>query len=124
MCILIRHTWTLKLFILFHVTTGADVTCSQYTFPPQPLVISACADLAQRISSGYSTGHNTPTMDSWMIPNGDSSRDKAKRNKILMVIGCVSLKFAIKCSLISASTYSIGKERIVKGILYVVRLSI
>lgn len=41
-----------------------------------------------------------------------------------MVIGCVSLKFAIKCSLISASTYSIGKERIVKGILYVVRLSI
>lgn len=85
-----------------HVYLDTTYLDSKYTFPPQPLVISACADLAQRISSGYSTGHNTPTMDSWMIPNGDSSRDKAKRNKILMVIG----------------TYSIGKERIVKAVAH------
>ncbi|KAG1850713.1 DRMBL-domain-containing protein [Suillus subluteus] len=76
-----------------HVYLDTTYLDPKYTFPPQPLVISACAELAKRIVSGEWTGapdangKRNSTMDAW------------PKDRMLVVVG----------------TYSIGKERIVKG---------
>ncbi|KAF5316406.1 hypothetical protein D9619_006309 [Psilocybe cf. subviscida] len=73
----------------------------KYTFPPQPLVISACAEVAKRAVCGQSCDDTKSTMMSWMSIAGSGSKGKAKeqsRIRTLVVVG----------------TYSIGKERIVK----------
>ncbi|KAM5536570.1 hypothetical protein V8D89_009665 [Ganoderma adspersum] len=84
----------------------------KYCFPPQPLVISACAELAKRLVLGRSAeegaaGDAKPrTMAGWFarVEKSDKGKEKEKANgpsnKILVVVG----------------TYSIGKERIVKAI--------
>ncbi|KAI1791850.1 DRMBL-domain-containing protein [Ganoderma leucocontextum] len=83
----------------------------KYCFPPQPLVISACAELAKRLVLGRSSddataGDGKPrTMTGWFtrVEKSDKGKEKEKANasdKILVVVG----------------TYSIGKERIVKAI--------
>jgi len=62
---------------------------TQYTFPPQPLVISACAELARRLISGQFVDGSTHTMDTWMTsPQVDTSgKRKAKSERMLFVVG-------------------------------------
>ncbi|TBU40981.1 DRMBL-domain-containing protein [Dichomitus squalens] len=84
----------------------------KYCFPPQPLVISACAELARRLVQGKSVedkagGEAKPrTVTGWFTRVEKSEKGKEKEKaiasseKILIVVG----------------TYSIGKERILKAI--------
>ncbi|KZP21085.1 DRMBL-domain-containing protein [Athelia psychrophila] len=85
-----------------HIYLDTTYLDPKYTFPPQPLVISACAELARRIVAKQSTsdgaGERKLTMDSFMTV--DKSPVRTKQDKTLIVVG----------------TYSIGKERIVKAI--------
>ncbi|KAF7308322.1 DNA cross-link repair protein PSO2/SNM1 [Mycena chlorophos] len=81
---------------LDHVYLDTTYLDPKYTFPPQPLVISACADLAKRIAAGIPPD---PKMDQW-ITSPAKGKQKASPERILMVVG----------------TYSVGKERIVKAI--------
>ncbi|KAF5355291.1 hypothetical protein D9758_006106 [Tetrapyrgos nigripes] len=86
-----------------HVYLDTTYLDPKYTFPPQPLVISACAELAKRIASGSSLDdQKSNSMSSWITtaPRESKGKEKAKSDKVLMVVG----------------TYSIGKERIVKAI--------
>ncbi|TFK51849.1 DRMBL-domain-containing protein [Heliocybe sulcata] len=78
-----------------HVYLDTTYLDPKYCFPPQPLVISACAELARRIVSGRSTS-------SQGADTKGQSHTIESSNKILIVIG----------------TYSIGKERIVKAIAH------
>ncbi|TFK39905.1 beta-lactamase-like protein [Crucibulum laeve] len=63
-----------------HVYLDTTYLDPKYTFPPQPLVISACAEVAKRLFG----------------------KQKDKEDSFLVIVG----------------TYSIGKERIVKGTNY------
>ncbi|KAF7308326.1 DNA cross-link repair protein PSO2/SNM1 [Mycena chlorophos] len=81
---------------LDHVYPDTTYLDPKYTFPPQPLVISACADLAKRIAAGIPPD---PKMDQW-ITSPAKGKQKASPERILMVVG----------------TYSVGKERIVKAV--------
>ncbi|KAJ8590139.1 DRMBL-domain-containing protein [Rhizopogon salebrosus TDB-379] len=91
-----------------HVYLDTTYLDPKYTFPPQPLVISACAELAKRIVNGELigppdvNGKRNSTMDAWVMPSerADDSRVKQSKERMLVVVG----------------TYSIGKERIVKAI--------
>ncbi|RPD53376.1 DRMBL-domain-containing protein [Lentinus tigrinus ALCF2SS1-7] len=93
-----------------HVYLDTTYLDPKYCFPPQPLVITACADLAKRLVQGKSmeealSGDVKPrTMAGWFTRVEKSDKDKEKTSavpeKILVVVG----------------TYSIGKERIVKAI--------
>ncbi|KAJ7183071.1 DNA repair metallo-beta-lactamase-domain-containing protein, partial [Mycena haematopus] len=65
-----------------HIYLDTTYLDPKYTFPPQPLVISACAELAKRIAAGKTHDPAAPKMNSWL------------------------------------TTYSVGKERIVKGTVY------
>lgn len=131
----------------------------QYCFPPQPLVIEACADLVRRTVLGvkaplhsgsdvktevgvgededvkpYLAGQTDANIDdrgrellaNWLV--NDDEQVKAEggeekptpRKRTLVVMGCVDcLDLVAQLSLIRIftfdSTYSIGKERIVKG---------
>ncbi len=70
---------------------------SQYCFPPQPLVISACAELAKRLVQGKSveeapSGDGKPrTMAGWFtrVEKSDNGKEKATAapEKILVVVG-------------------------------------
>ncbi|KAJ7091501.1 DNA cross-link repair protein pso2/snm1 [Mycena belliarum] len=81
----------------------------KYTFPPQPLVISACAELAKRIAAGKTHDGGAPKVDSWLTPAVDpKGKQKARPERILMVVG----------------TYSVGKERIVKAVAQAVNSKI
>ncbi|KZT07260.1 DRMBL-domain-containing protein [Laetiporus sulphureus 93-53] len=91
-----------------HVYLDTTYLDPKYCFPPQPQVISACAELAKRIVYGESlhdaddvakTKRNQ-TMDSWLIAPEKQGEQESKPGKVLVVVG----------------TYSIGKERIVKAI--------
>ncbi|KAJ7105479.1 DNA cross-link repair protein pso2/snm1 [Mycena crocata] len=84
-----------------HVYLDTTYLDPKYTFPPQPLVISACAELAKRIAAGK-THDSVPKMDSWItsVPGDSKGKQKAQPERILMVVG----------------TYSVGKERIVKAV--------
>lgn len=70
----------------------------KYTFPAQPLVVSACADLAAKIAGGDST-EAPSSIASWFGGVG-KGKGKAADKPTLFVVG----------------TYSIGKERIVKAV--------
>ncbi|KAJ7777463.1 DNA cross-link repair protein pso2/snm1 [Mycena metata] len=86
-----------------HVYLDTTYLDSKYTFPPQPLVISACAELAKHITEGRSLGGAAAKMDSWLATaaSGDAKgKQKVQSERILMVVG----------------TYSVGKERIVKAV--------
>ncbi|RDX51252.1 DRMBL-domain-containing protein [Lentinus brumalis] len=93
-----------------HVYLDTTYLDPKYCFPPQPLVISACAELAKRLVQGKSveeapSGDGKPrTMAGWFtrVEKSDNGKEKATAapEKILVVVG----------------TYSIGKERIVKAI--------
>ena len=56
----------------------------QYTFPPQPQVIDACAELARRIVNGLPTGTETTMIDGWV-----STKEKAasSSDRILVLVG-------------------------------------
>lgn len=84
----------------------------KYSFPPQPLVIDACAELARRIVNGESIAEcdkeegsgKITSMDGWVKhpvkkEEGEAGLHSSKKEETLVVVG----------------TYSIGKERIVKG---------
>ncbi|KAJ3798933.1 DNA cross-link repair protein pso2/snm1 [Lentinula aff. detonsa] len=91
-----------------HVYLDTTYLDPKYTFPPQPLVISACAELAKRIQHGepLSNSAQSGTMNAWVTTTKHNTdikgkqKEKTKSKNILMVVG----------------TYSIGKERIVKAI--------
>lgn len=59
-----------------HVYLDTTYLDPKHTFPPQPLVISACADLAKRISEGASIA-NKSGVEAWVIKN------RTKQSKIL-----------------------------------------
>ncbi|KAK7025050.1 DNA cross-link repair protein PSO2/SNM1 [Favolaschia claudopus] len=82
----------------------------KYTFPPQPLVISACAEFAKRMIDGRSTGPPAPKVDAWLATSSSDSKGKQKAHseRILIVVG----------------TYSVGKERIVKAVAQAVKSKI
>ncbi|KAF9461242.1 DNA repair metallo-beta-lactamase-domain-containing protein [Collybia nuda] len=85
-----------------HVYLDTTYLDPKYSFPPQPLVVSACAELARRLSIGQSH-QSTSTVDSWFTTNdraSEESKPKPRTLKLLFIVG----------------TYSIGKERIVKAI--------
>jgi DNA cross-link repair 1A protein len=71
------------------------LTVYQYTFPPQPLVISACAELAKRIVSGEwigapaTNGKRNSTIDAWVIPSDreDDTVMKQPKDRMLVVVG-------------------------------------
>ncbi|KAJ7066388.1 DRMBL-domain-containing protein [Mycena amicta] len=85
---------------LDHVYLDTTYLDPRYTFPPQPLVISACADLAKRIVSGKPPdAAGSSKMDQW-VTSPVKGKQKAHPERILMVVG----------------TYSVGKERIVKAV--------
>ncbi|KAJ4473609.1 DNA cross-link repair protein pso2/snm1 [Lentinula aciculospora] len=91
-----------------HVYLDTTYLDPKYTFPPQPLVISACAELAKRIQQGepLSDSAQSGIMNAWVtttkpyIDIKGKQKEKTKANNVLMIVG----------------TYSIGKERIVKAI--------
>ncbi|KAH9479471.1 DNA cross-link repair protein pso2/snm1 [Psilocybe cubensis] len=86
--------------VIDHVYLDTTYLDPKYTFPPQPLVISACANLAKRLVSGESNKQSTSTVLTWMS-SSEIGKGKVKEiSKPLIVIG----------------TYSIGKERIAKAI--------
>ncbi|KAG1811490.1 DRMBL-domain-containing protein, partial [Suillus subaureus] len=99
-----------------HVYLDTTYLDPKYTFPPQPLVISACAELAKRIVSGEwvgapdANGKRNSTMDAWVIPSdrADDNVMKQPKDRMLVVVG----------------TYSIGKERIVKAIAQALKTKI
>ncbi|KAI5119128.1 hypothetical protein M0805_005734 [Coniferiporia weirii] len=87
----------------------------RYCFPPQPLVVAACAELARRLVRGESlvtgdvSGDRTAvapakgSIQGWAKFEGNNIKGKRKaegEGNVLIVVG----------------TYSIGKERIVKAI--------
>ncbi|KAI0675859.1 DRMBL-domain-containing protein [Trametes maxima] len=96
-----------------HVYLDTTYLDPKYCFPPQPLVISACAELAKRLVLGHADSAEEEgdekkprTMTGWFtrLDKGDKGKEKAKASsspdKVLVVIG----------------TYSIGKERVVKAV--------
>ncbi|KAJ7267384.1 DNA cross-link repair protein pso2/snm1 [Mycena rebaudengoi] len=88
--------------LIDHVYLDTTYLDPKYSFPPQPLVIAACAELAKRVAAGKTHDSAAPRMDSWVTsaPSDPKGKQKAQPERILMVVG----------------TYSVGKERIVKAI--------
>ncbi|KAG6906251.1 hypothetical protein DXG01_014969 [Tephrocybe rancida] len=83
-----------------HVYLDTTYLDPKYTFPPQPLVISACAELARRLVAGEPLEHTSTAIDNWATSSNAGKQQKSE--KMLVVVG----------------TYSIGKERIVKAIAH------
>ncbi|KAH6916070.1 DNA cross-link repair protein pso2/snm1 [Coprinopsis sp. MPI-PUGE-AT-0042] len=83
-----------------HVYLDTTYLDPKYTFPPQALVISACADLAQKLVAGEPV-KKTGTISSW-VSAGPKGKGKEADKPALFVVG----------------TYSIGKERIVKAVAH------
>jgi DNA cross-link repair 1A protein len=84
------------------------VTIVKYCFPPQPLVVEACAELARRVANGEplddidtkpcgSKGSNVKkaTMSSWLqiLPSKDKGKAPAfvatSKSDVLVVVGYV-----------------------------------
>ncbi|KAH7920380.1 DRMBL-domain-containing protein [Leucogyrophana mollusca] len=99
-----------------HVYLDTTYLDPKYTFPPQPLVISACAELARRIVAGEAigpadcNGKRMLTMDAWVTAQSrpEVKKEEQPSQRILVVIG----------------TYSIGKERIVKAVAQALKTKI
>ncbi|KAJ7682653.1 DNA cross-link repair protein pso2/snm1 [Mycena polygramma] len=95
-----------------HVYLDTTYLDPKYSFPPQPLVISACAELAKRVVDGKVQNNSAPKMNAWLKPPSISDdlkgKQKARPERILMVVG----------------TYSVGKERIVKAVAQAVNSKI
>ena len=83
----------------------------KYCFPPQPLVVDACAELARRIvrgeslkgggaDGGGSKGGLKNMISSWVKKEEGKGKGKSKQDSNTLVV---------------VGTYSIGKERVVKG---------
>lgn len=126
----------------------------QYCFPPQPLVIAACADLARRTVLGYKAAElgaavkteagdeedvkpylagqeganfdekGRELMANWLVnedekvkTDGDDDVKPTKGRRTLVIMGYVSSvsEATVNADLQKRRTYSIGKERIVKG---------
>lgn len=98
----------------------------QYCFPPQPQVIVACAELARRIVAGIplledaAKAKQNRTMDQWVTTTGVKTEQKQQKvGRTLVVVGYVPGHDRAWVLLLTAGpcrTYSIGKERIVKGV--------
>jgi DNA cross-link repair 1A protein len=86
----------------------------KHCFPPQPLVIAACVELAKRMveqGTAVSPTDNNPqrAVDGFFTVQTKQSEDvKPKQRKVLVVMG----------------TYTIGKERIVKAIAQALKTKI
>ncbi|KIJ56158.1 hypothetical protein M422DRAFT_23504, partial [Sphaerobolus stellatus SS14] len=93
-----------KLDTIYLDTTYLDLKCC---FPPQPLVISACAKLVRRLvesgSAANAKSSGNKSLSDWLF-RSDNGAERADQNikpaKVLAIVG----------------TYTIGKERIVKAI--------
>ncbi|EAU90173.1 DNA cross-link repair protein pso2/snm1 [Coprinopsis cinerea okayama7 len=84
--------------VIDHVYLDTTYLDPKYTFPPQPLVVSACANLAKKLANGESTRQASGMFSSWLTTSKGKGKEVDKPT--LFVIG----------------TYSIGKERIVKAV--------
>ncbi|KAF8817456.1 DRMBL-domain-containing protein [Phlegmacium glaucopus] len=85
--------------LIDHVYLDTTYLDPKYTFPPQPLVISACAELSKRIILNQPLHKEKIGLGSWMsLSKGMGTKD-ANTNTLIVV-----------------GTYSIGKERVVKAI--------
>jgi len=71
-----------------HVYLDTTYLDPKYTFPPQPLVISACADLAKRISDGASITKKSG-VDAWLIKNNAKQSKAVDNLRTLFVVGYV-----------------------------------
>ncbi|KIJ20718.1 hypothetical protein PAXINDRAFT_66030 [Paxillus involutus ATCC 200175] len=99
-----------------HIYLDTTYLDPKYTFPPQPLVVSACAELARRVVAGQvvgipdANGKRDSTMDAWMVPpaTAGGKERQAPVGRVLVIVG----------------TYSIGKERIVKAIAQALKTKI
>ncbi|KAF8557696.1 DRMBL-domain-containing protein [Imleria badia] len=92
-----------------HIYLDTTYLDPKYTFSPQPLVISACAELARSLVGGVGDDPNVQTIrnftiDAWMKSSTSAESvnggQQILQERILVIVG----------------TYSIGKERIVKAI--------
>lgn len=95
MCIWTQPTW-IRRSVGSHLDEAMTFILHQYTFPPQPLVISACAELAKTLVSGEligapdTNGKRNSTMDAWIVPTErteEDSRMKQDKEKMLVVVG-------------------------------------
>lgn len=61
----------------------------QYNFPPQPLVVSACAELAKRIVNGQNSMNSASLIGLHTIKNFMTVQNKPseEQGKILIVVG-------------------------------------
>ncbi|KAG5636232.1 hypothetical protein H0H81_008713 [Sphagnurus paluster] len=92
-----------------HVYLDTTYLDPRYIYPPQPLVVAACAELARKLVAGESIIGNNGTIDGWRIPANANSREKeTKADKMLIIVG----------------TYSVGKERIVKAIAHALKTKV
>ncbi|PFH51862.1 hypothetical protein AMATHDRAFT_141681 [Amanita thiersii Skay4041] len=89
-----------------HVYLDTTYLDPKYTFPPQPLVVSACADLARRLSQGQLPSRES-TLSAWM-KKASNIEESNNNRRILFIVG----------------TYSIGKERIVKAIAHALKTKV
>lgn len=72
-----------------HVYLDTTYLDPKYTFPPQPLIISACAELAKRISEGASLS-NKSGVEAWVIKNNTKqSKGAVDDIRTLFVVGYV-----------------------------------
>ena len=102
-----------------HVYLDTTYLDPKYTFPPQPLIISACAELAKRISEGASLA-NRSGVEAWVIKNNNKQSKAVGDIRTLFVVGYVippSLNIPLVND-ITISTYSVGKERVLKGLRF------
>ncbi|KAJ9093573.1 hypothetical protein QFC19_008302 [Naganishia cerealis] len=124
-----------KLDVVYLDTTYLN---PQYCFPPQPLVIAACANLAKRTVLGTGTSdapevkmENGEEPDIKPYLEGQADAGMQEKGKRLMQDWLVKQEEEVKAetggtngtepkkrgrTLVIMGTYSIGKERIVKGV--------
>ena len=69
-----------------HVYLDTTYLDPKYTFPPQPLIISACAELAKRIAGGASLA-NKSGVEAWIIKNNTKQSKAVNDIRTLFVVG-------------------------------------